>query len=345
MSITKLQKKILDAKENKIAVCASAAALKTSTLTEKTRQLLLSGVNPSRIAVITFTRMAAQELINRLGDDYQDGIFIGTIHSLAAHFLSIYNLGDKIGKIAEEENFDKLFTLCQNLQLEGFFDWVLLDEAQDSGEEELNFIFSMINPPNFFVCYDLKQSIYGFKGARPDLLQKYLTNSGASFYSLNENFRNGANILAYAKRIIRKTGLQDDSIAMKEDDGIVQEIFYDSKKVMPYILRNGDFKDWAILTRTNAQISMLRNDLEYYDIPYNTFKQGDLNRAELDKKMQENKVKLITIHSSKGLGFKNVLVYGAVWWNNDEYFLNYVAATRAKDLLIWAKAPAYRKKY
>ena len=93
MSITKLQKKILDAKENKIAVCASAAALKTSTLTEKTRQLLLSGVNPSRIAVITFTRMAAQELINRLGDDYKDGIFIGNEEIHITDVFSSYKDG------------------------------------------------------------------------------------------------------------------------------------------------------------------------------------------------------------------------------------------------------------
>ena len=69
MELTELQKKIINAPENKIAVDACAAALKTSTLIEKVRKLLRDGNDPSSIAVITFTRMAANELIDRLGED------------------------------------------------------------------------------------------------------------------------------------------------------------------------------------------------------------------------------------------------------------------------------------
>ena len=49
------------------------------------------------------------------------------------------------------------------------------------------------------------------------------------------------------------------------------------------------------------------------------------------------------MHGTEGVGCKNVVVYGAVWWNKDEYFLNYVAATRAMDLLVWMK-PEYKKR-
>ena len=84
MELTKLQKDIIESNSPKIAVEACAAALKTSTLTEKVRKLLRDGINPQTVAVITFTRMAAAELIGRLGEDYKDGIFVGTIHALAA---------------------------------------------------------------------------------------------------------------------------------------------------------------------------------------------------------------------------------------------------------------------
>ena len=95
MNLTELQQHILNAPEPRIGVTACAAALKTSTLIEKVRRLLNEGIDPSSIAVITFTRMAAQEMVERLGKDYKDGLFIGTIHALAAHFLSKKGVGKR----------------------------------------------------------------------------------------------------------------------------------------------------------------------------------------------------------------------------------------------------------
>lgn len=341
MELTQQQKTILESTEPKIFVSASAAALKTTTLTEKARQLLRAGVEPNRIAVITFTRMAAEELIQRLGEDYKDGIFVGTIHSLAAHFLSKNGKGKLIKGIAEEEEFDKLFEECRGLNVYKSFDWVLLDEAQDSGKLELEFIFDMIAPDHFFVVADFKQSIYGFKDARPDLLKRYM--NGIPTYPLDYNFRNGEDILDYARRIVKKTGLIDNSTPLYGSRGRVIETTYDEEYLCELIENSWSYKDWAILTRTNAQIEFLGKVLKKHGIPFNTFKQGDLNKSQLEKKLEENKVKLITIHSAKGLGFRNVVVYGAVWWNKDEYFLNYVAATRAMDLLVWMK-PEYKKR-
>lgn len=337
MELTKQQLEILNSKEPKIAVSASAAALKTSTLTEKVRQLLKEGVNPERIAVITFTRMAAAELMDRLGQDYKNGLFVGTIHSLAARFLSINGIGNLIKGAAEDEDFDKLFLYCQDLDISHTYDWVLLDEAQDTGKEELIFIFEKINPQNFFIAFDIKQSIYQFKNARPDLLLEALKQQNAIFYSLNENFRNASNILNYAKRIIRKTGYIDDSIPIRPITGEVIEMPYSSKVICNKIMNSGELRDWGILTRTNAQLDSIAKTLKMVGIPYNTFKQSQLNHVELESKMNENKVTLLTIHSAKGLSFNKVVVYGAVWWNENEYFLNYVAATRARDLLIWIK--------
>ena len=120
MNLTGEQRAAVETTKNKVVIIASAACGKTRIITERVKYLLDNGADPKKIVVITFTNAAADEMRTRIGSA-GDECFIGTIHSLAAHFLSIYNLGDKIGKIAEEENFDKLFTLCQNLQLEGFF--------------------------------------------------------------------------------------------------------------------------------------------------------------------------------------------------------------------------------
>lgn len=334
MELTEAQKRIIEAPESKIAVQACAAALKTSTLTEKTRQLLRSGVAPTSIAVITFTRMAAAELVERLGDDYKDGLFVGTIHSLGARFLAINGLGGRIKQIAEDEDFDKIFELCKGLDIAQSYDWVLVDEMQDTGEREMEFIFDLINPEHYFVVFDTRQSIYSFKGARPDLLMKYLRGN-AKFYPLNQNFRNASNILSFAQRIISRTGNTDDSTCMYGVGGEVYEMEYDINKLVNRIKNNPPYKEWAILVRTNADVTKFTRELARFNIPTQTFKQGDLTKSQLEKMMKEDKVKILTVHSAKGLAWNNVITYNLRWWNDEEVRINYVAATRARDNLIW----------
>ena len=87
MELSELQKNILNSPSNRSIVMSSAASGKTTLMTEKVRQLLRAGINPKEIAVITFTNMAAAELRQRLGQDYKDGLFVGTIHALANYFL------------------------------------------------------------------------------------------------------------------------------------------------------------------------------------------------------------------------------------------------------------------
>ena len=163
MSLSKLQKEILDKQDKKIVVMASAASGKTLVLTEKVRRVLQNGFDPKEVAVITFTNMAADVLRKRLGDDYKEGLFIGTIHSLANQFLLSY--GIDTSHLIDKERFDDLFNLVRkNPRCIKPLKYILLDEAQDTGQDEFNFIFKMINPEYFFVVGDMKQAIYQFKG-------------------------------------------------------------------------------------------------------------------------------------------------------------------------------------
>ena len=107
MNLSKVQKEIIESESERIVVLSRAATGKTLTLTERTRYLLHKGIDPKQIAVITFTNLAAQELRQRLAEDYKDGIFIGTIHSLAYNMLVSHgiNCDDLINK----EKFDDFF--------------------------------------------------------------------------------------------------------------------------------------------------------------------------------------------------------------------------------------------
>lgn len=72
-------------------VCAGAGAGKTRLLTERVAALLKAGADPSRIAVVTFTRKAAKEIITRVQS--RVGLraklpYCGTVHGLALSVLT-----------------------------------------------------------------------------------------------------------------------------------------------------------------------------------------------------------------------------------------------------------------
>ena len=344
MELSELQTKIINAPEDKIIVTAAAAAGKTACLTERVRKLLKDGERPADMAVITFTNLAAQELKARLGDDYKDGMYIGTIHGLANRFLLTH--GIDTSKAIKEEQFDQLFTLLEkNPKCVPHIPHILLDEAQDSSSNQFHFIFDMIEPETFYITGDLRQSIYSFRGGNPHLLENMMERADVTTYDLYENYRNGANILNYAKRILQKANMSDTSRAMRAG-GKVCEGPADNHTLFTWLRTTGDYGDWAVLCSKNQDIDELRQHMEEEGIPSVTFKQGELNKAKLEKLMASDQVKVLTRHSAKGLEFPYVSVYKPTWWGGDEtYRVNYVAATRARDILLWLDTPKKRSRY
>ena len=72
-----------------------------------------------------------------------------------------------------------------------------------------------------------------------------------------------------------------------------------------------------------------------------SFRKGEMTLDEMRKCMAENKVKLLTIHTSKGLESPNVLMWGnfpirqkPYLRNNDEIKVEYVGITRGIDKVI-----------
>ena len=82
---------------------------------------------------------------------------------------------------------------------------------------------------------------------------------------------------------------------------------------------------------------MMGDFLAEAGIPWDSFKKSELETEQIKNKMKENTVKILTVHAAKGLENKNVIVIGVKPFYDDERRVAYVAATRAKDLLIWVK--------
>lgn len=317
----------------------------TFILTERAKHLLNQGEDD--IVVLTFTNAAAAEMKKRIEGAQipLKNTFIGTIHSYINYLL--LSSGVSTGALLNEENFDELFDcLEEHLNCVRPISHLLLDEAQDSTRQQFHVILDLLKPQNFFFVFDLRQSIFSFSNADPDFLMGLMREDDVVTYTQNENFRNGNNILNFAKGLINQLGYQfyDTSIPTVEG-GEVFKIEFTPENVRNVILedRESKFRDWFILVRTNRELNYFYDSLKSYGIPCDTFKKSELDNNSLEAKMNENTVKILTIHTSKGLENKNVIVGSFPMYGPEEIRVGYVAATRAKDKLYWFK-PKQKKK-
>lgn len=341
-NLSSQQKQIVFAEESKIVVIAAAGSGKTRCIAERLKYLLESGSDPAKVVAITFTNMAAEEIYERVG--HPKGLFVGTIHSYANYLL--LSAGIPTNQYLDDEEFDVLFEEVKaHPECIKPVDHLLLDEAQDSNEQQFEFILDMINPKNYMFVSDFRQSIYRFNGARPDIILNMSKEPDIKVYTLDENYRCGSKIIDFARRIIRLCGrdYEDTSIPARQVSGNVYEMEYNIPKIINLIKDKTAYNEWFVLARTNAQVSAIASAFTKAGIPNETFKKAQLTNNELKRRIKENTVKIITIHTAKGLEAPNVIVVGAQFYNLEEKCISYVAATRARNTLIWTKTP--RKKY
>ena len=303
----------------------------TSCLTERIRTIIQNGCSPDKIVAITFTTMAAEEMRKRLGD-IAEGAFIGTIHSYA-NAICIAN-GISTEKYVADAEFDKIIEKVLTIPIKRYFPvtHLLVDEFQDTGSLEYRFI-ERIPTENRFYIGDERQAIYGFKGCSDEFLRMCHADISFTTYYLNQNYRCAPNILAYADSYLNtmeKISLKSE--AVKTKNGIVEEdsTLLDAIEELEWA---GDYQNWAVICRTNNELAAAVDFLDKRKIPNISFKKGDLDLVEMEGLLRENKVKVLTIHTAKGLEFKKVIVIGAKTFNEEERKISYVAATRAEQAL------------
>lgn len=343
MELSPLQKEIVETTASKSVVIAAAASGKTRTLVARILYLLKNGADPKKIVLLTFTNAAADELAERLGRPA--GLFCGTIHSYANYLL--LSRGKDTSSALENEEFDRLFEMIKaQPECVRPVDYLLVDEAQDSTPLQFEFLLDTLNPINWMLVGDFRQSIYRWLGADPQYLIDLTHRDDVTTYDLNENYRNGRSILGFAQSIIQLAGRDylDNSRVMRGAEGRVCTLEYNGGELAKQIKAWGEYKDWFVLTRTNDQADEITRLLTRIGVPCDSFKRSQLDNKELFQRLHNDTVKVLTIHTSKGLEAKNVAVIGARFYNLEEKCISYVAATRARDLLVWTKNPTRQRK-
>ena len=247
--------------------------------------------------------------------------------------------------------FDELIEICSDYLKDNnlVIDYLFVDEFQDIGSLEYNFI-KALNPNHNFVVGDDYQAIYGFKGATDIYFKRLLSSSYWKSYMLTNNYRCGQKIINVGNRIISNIIDEDEelkpSICKSNLSGEVKN-FHNLNSICSIIKnKKDDFKDWFVICRTNKEVEQITNILSVNNIPNCTFKKYEMSFDEMKSLLKEDMVKVITAHSSKGLESKNVIVaYMNPLSSNRSYDRNgnirsqeevklyYVAVTRAIESL------------
>ena len=161
------------------------------------------------------------------------------------------------------------------------YKYILIDEYQDTNEAQYILTKLLSEKNRLITCVgDDSQSIYSFRGANyKNILNFEKDYKDAKTILLEENYRSTSTILDAANQVIKNNKMRKDKNlwtsrgkgekikyyrAYNERD----EAQYVIRKIKELINRNVDYKDIAILYRTNAQSRVLEEELLKDNMPY-----------------------------------------------------------------------------
>lgn len=161
------------------------------------------------------------------------------------------------------------------------YPYILIDEFQDINKVQYDVVKLLAKPGNnLFIVGDDDQSIYGFRGAKPDIMQQFLKDyKDAKKYTLGINYRCSGNIVKAAESVIKNNKNRlDKKLTTENDIGEEPDIQEFNKlsdenevirnKIMEYRRSGLPYSEMAVLFRTNTQARALTSKLMEYNIPF-----------------------------------------------------------------------------
>ena len=161
------------------------------------------------------------------------------------------------------------------------YKYILIDEYQDTNEAQYILTKLLSEKNRLITCVgDDSQSIYSFRGANyKNILNFEKDYKDAKTILLEENYRSTSNILDAANQVIKNNKMRKDK-NLWTSRGIGEKIkyyrAYNERDEAQYVIRkikeltnrNVDYKDIAVLYRTNAQSRVLEEEMLKENMPY-----------------------------------------------------------------------------
>lgn len=242
--------------------------------------------------------LAAISLYKNTGD--RERAISGMPSAWGNHFGEIFNSYTEAVKQAGAVDFDDMLFECRKLLEENSkvrkswqkrFRHILIDEFQDCNPVQYEVIRLLAAEPyNLFAVGDDDQSIYGFRGASPDILRRFWEDFGAERLLLDVNYRCGEEIVKASLSVIGENqdrfpkdlraadsaGAEDREAAAGETKGWHIRPFQDRAAQTEWVLQQAaewrrrhveDGARCAILFRTNAGMQRTAAALHGAGIP------------------------------------------------------------------------------
>lgn len=329
------------------------------------RSLHMARAVPKPVLILCFNRSLAarlRQLISERGG--RDRVVVQHFHGWCGEMLTSYHLPKPAyGVDFDTRNEQMVSTLMTGVEQgrvpRAQYAAILIDEGHDFEPDWFQLVVQMLDPASnsLLVLYDDAQSIY-----RPGPKRRAFSFSSVGIQAqgrttiLRLNYRNTAQVLAVARAFAQELLNAREA----DEDGVPQVLPETAGRHGPYPelrqcahageemrelvlvlqLANQEGQAWsemAVIYRTNHQAKALEQVLQRAGIPFTSA----LSTQGRDALFASgDTVKLVSMHSSKGLEFPVVLIPGLGQLPlhsaepAEEARLLYVAMTRALERLI-----------
>lgn len=164
------------------------------------------------------------------------------------------------------------------------FKHILVDEFQDTNNIQFAWLRLMAGPDcSVMIVGDDDQSIYGWRGAQVENIQRFLRDfTNASSIFLEQNYRSTGNILNAANELIANNnermgknlwteGAEGELISLYSAFNELDEARFAVGKIKEWREKGGMLNETAFLYRSNAQSRVLEEALIQAGLPYRIY--------------------------------------------------------------------------
>ncbi len=205
-------------------------------------------------------------------------------------FRSIYQEYDKRLRRANLIDFDDMLLMCYELLTQrkdilslwqNKFRYILVDEFQDINLVQYEIIKLLAAPHNnLFIVGDDDQSIYRFRGAKPEIMLGFPTDfPGSEKLILDTNYRSSSSILTVANSLVKNNENRfEKKVRAVKDAGeepvirhfptLSEENTAVAKEILSLYKKGIPLSQMAILVRTTLGAGSLVHKLMEYNIPF-----------------------------------------------------------------------------
>ena len=205
-------------------------------------------------------------------------------------FRNIYVYYEKCLENGKLLDFDDMLLYCYELLTErkdilkkwqDRYKYILIDEFQDINRIQYDIIRMLALPHNnIFIVGDDDQSIYGFRGSKPEIMLNFEKDyPRAEKILLDNNYRSTGNIVEAASYVIAHNRLRfnknirtdnpaGDKVDILEFNTFKEEYDRIVSTIKTFVKAGKKYSDYAILFRTNAITGPLVRRLMENNIPF-----------------------------------------------------------------------------